>query len=84
MAASRADLRHWFREGEADGYTHMIVVCDTFDYEDFPVYIKAVNAGIAQKRAADEDAKEMQKVMEVYNLKMSLDAQMAEHRAFNF
>ena len=39
MAASRGDLKRWFEEGVEEGASHMIVVCDTFDYEDYPVFV---------------------------------------------
>lgn len=60
----------------------MVVVCDTFEYDDYPVYVKQ-----------DENVREvyekyngpnMQKVMEVYNLKMGLEEQLAKPRVFNF
>ncbi len=40
MTISRADIKRWFRNGKKNGATHMIVVCDTFDYEDYPVYVE--------------------------------------------
>jgi hypothetical protein len=40
MAASRNDIKRWFERGVEQKATHMIVVCDTFDHEDYPVYVK--------------------------------------------
>jgi hypothetical protein len=72
MAASVSDIRRWFEAGVTQGATHMIVVCDTFDYEDFPVYVMS-----------DQDAREMvgrrgdmERVMEVYNLALDKDEQL--------
>jgi hypothetical protein len=79
---SKDDIRRWFKQGVADGATHMIVVCDTYDYDDYPVYV-----------AADQDVREvekkhslsaMQKVMEVYNLSLPMDNQLEAKRAFNY
>lgn len=67
MAASLRDIKEWFREGVRDGATHMIVVCDTFDWEDSPVYVKAGED--ARAKADGYRDKDMQRVMEVYNLK---------------
>ena len=39
MAASLADIKEWFDTGQKLGATHMIVVCDTYDWDDFPVYV---------------------------------------------
>jgi hypothetical protein len=83
MAASRLKIREWFQEGKINGATHMIVVCDTYDYEDFPVYVMP---GTDVKGAVeDERKKAMQNVMEVYDLSMSEDEQVDKTgRVFNF
>jgi len=39
FAAGVADLDRWFEEGRRRGATHLIVVCDEFSREDFPVYV---------------------------------------------
>ena len=33
------DIRNWLLEGQQQKATHCIIVCDTFDYEDYPVYV---------------------------------------------
>ena len=82
MATSMDDLKRWFKEGKQEGATHMIVVCDTFSYEDYPVYV-----------GPDEDVRQresgfgtnMQKVMEVYDLRKDMEAQMKPGtRTFNY
>lgn len=40
MAATRMDILRWIDQRPEDA-THMIVVCDTYDWEDFPVYVTA-------------------------------------------
>lgn len=39
MGTSQAEIRGWLLAGKKKNATHMIVVCDTFDHEDFPVYV---------------------------------------------
>lgn len=39
MSTTLEDLHRWFREGVRQKATHMIVACDTFDYEDYPIYV---------------------------------------------
>ena len=82
MAASRDDISRWFDAGKSKGATHMLVVCDTFDYDDYPVYV-----------GPDEDVHEivkaktggnMQQLMEVYSFKLGKNSQMAEHRARHY
>jgi len=61
----------------------MIVVCDTFDYDDYPVYV-----------APGEDAREivdkkyrgqnMQSMMEVYDLRKDRETQIDQDRVYNY
>jgi hypothetical protein len=82
MAASRQDIRNWFDRGVKQGSTHLIVVCDTFDYDDYPVFVsKDENV---REKALTFNGGNMQRVIEVYNLSMDRDIQMAEHRSFNY
>lgn len=82
MVTKREDITRWFHEGQEQGATHIIVVCDTFDWEDYPVYV-ASDEDVREKKA-EHDGKDMQKVMEVYSLSLDLQAQLNEHRAFNY
>ena len=84
MGTTQADILRWLEKGKANGATHVLVICDTYDYEDFPKFVMP-----------DEDVREvyranhgpnMQKVMEVYSLtgKHTIEEQLREHRAFNY
>jgi len=81
MAATRQDIEQWLDEGKSKGATHIIVVCDTFDYEDYPVYVMPGTNGNAILK--HYQCAEMQRVMEVYDLNMDIEAQLAEHRAWH-
>ena len=82
MAASREDIRGWLNRGKDNGATHVVVVCDTFDHDDYPVFVMP---GQDARAVADEhNGKNMQRVMEVYNLSMDITEQMNEHRAFHY
>ena len=80
MAASRQDISDWFDEGVSKGASHMIVVCDGWDYEDYPVFV-----------APEHDIQDvlpryrtnMQTIMEVYNLSMDKAEQLAARRVWN-
>lgn len=80
MSTSKADIREWLKRGKKEGATHMVVVCDTYDHTDYPVFVKT--AEDAKKRA--DAPGEMQRVMEVYALHLDWETQLAEHRAFHF
>ena len=40
MGTTRERIREWIERGQEEGATHVIVVCDTFDWEDYPVMVK--------------------------------------------
>lgn len=82
MGTSKDDIRNWIKRGQAQGATHMIVVCDTFDWDDYPVYVTPTED--VRKKFADYNGPNMQKVMEVYNLQKDIEQQINQHRAFEF
>jgi hypothetical protein len=82
MATSINDLRAWLKQGQDKGASHMIVVCDTFDWEDYPVYVMPTQ--VAEEICEQHKKSNMQKVMEVYNLSKDLESQLNEHRAMEF
>jgi hypothetical protein len=81
MACSLDDIKRWFKEGKRVKATHMIVVCDTFDYEDYPVYV-ARGQNVRDIESAHTG--NMQHVMEVYNLSLPMEQQLNEVRSFNY
>jgi hypothetical protein len=86
MATSKADIRHWLKRGLADTRkpTHCIIVCDTFDYEDYPVYVFPGEDVRDVEKKNSLSAGNMQRVMEVYNLALPIEAQLEENRSFNY
>jgi len=40
---TKENIQQWFEEGLELGASHLLVVCDTFDHEDYPVYVKLVS-----------------------------------------
>jgi len=82
MAVSVENIREWLEEGMKSNATHMIVVCDTFDWEDYPVYVyKDENV---REEYFKHNGVDMQKVMEVYSFNHDIEKQIAEFRAFHF
>jgi hypothetical protein len=82
MATTKDDLRQWFNEGLRLGATHMIVVCDTFDYDDYPVYV--MPGEDAAEKAVEYAQRSMQKVMEVYKIALGEKQVDGTDRVFNF
>jgi hypothetical protein len=81
MAATFHDISGWFDQGVAQKAQFMVVVCDGFDHEDYPCY--AEDAAECLKTYDEHNGKQMQRVMEVYDLSLPKDAQMHEHRAMH-
>ncbi|GCE16807.1 hypothetical protein [Dictyobacter kobayashii] len=82
MGTSQEDIKRWLNRGKEEGATHVIVVCDTFSYEDYPVMVKPEEK--VKDIAKKYDGENMQRIMEVYNLSMDFDKQLAERRSFNY
>jgi hypothetical protein len=77
VAATREDISSWFDEGVRKGHCWMIVLCDTFDWSDYPSYYDCEHA--ARHRMNHPPA--MATVMECYDLRADKDTQMKQHRA---
>ncbi len=78
---TRGQIGRWFDQGRADGYTHMIVVVDLWDHEDFPVYVAPSED---PRQVYNQYAhKKWTNVMEVYDLAADRDTPLAEHRAMH-
>jgi len=82
MGTSRNEIREWFERGVSNGATHMIIVCDSFSYEDYPVYVKPGED--VHTKSSEYSGKNMQRVMEVYALHLDMEGQLAEHRSFHY
>ena len=79
MAATKDEISSWFDQGVAQKATHLIVVCDTYDNDDYPCFANG-DADVIEKHGY-YDYKNMQRVMEVYDLSDSKAEQMNERRA---
>jgi len=82
MATTIHELKNWFLKGKTKGATHMIIVCSTFDWEDFPIYV--MPSQDVKKEFDLQSKKEMQKIMEVYNLNKDISAQLNQFRTMEF
>lgn len=81
--ATRADLRRWFDDGVAQGKARMIVWVDQFDYGDYPEYTDKTG-NMLRAYIGDNDGKNMQKMMEVYDLTADPEPQLAADRVWNY
>jgi hypothetical protein len=81
-STTKESIRRWLNIGKENNATHVIIVCDTWDWDDYPVYVHPNED--PKEIASKYDNKDMQKIMEVYNLSLDFESQINEHRAFNY
>jgi hypothetical protein len=75
---TRDEIAEWVKRGKKENYKFIVVVCDTFDYEDYPVFCK--NAAECWSEYEKHNGKNRQKVMEVYDLTKDTDMQLKQGR----
>jgi hypothetical protein len=76
---SRAQIEQWFDRGIEQGKRFMVVVCDTFDYEDYPVFTDTDQECTDKVKAPGD----MQRVMEVYDLRLDKNTQLNTDRCWS-
>lgn len=79
--STQSIISELFDRGVQSKSTHMIVVCDTFDYEYYPVYVGQGES--FWDRFNHYNGQNMQRVMEVYDLSADKAEQFAERRAWS-
>lgn len=79
---TKNELNEWFEEiGSPQKHSHMIVVTDTYDYEDYPVYVK-LSENVHDVLAKIEN-QSMSKITEIYSYSQGILPQLEERRAWN-
>lgn len=82
MATTRQEIQDWLTSHNDGSHSHLIVVCDTYDWVDYPVPVK-VTENVHEKVKAHDNVN-MQRVEEVYSYALPLEEQLQERRAFNY
>ena len=82
MATTREDITGWLHRGQEKGASHVLVVCDTFDWSDYPVFV--MPGQDVRKAAEENNGPNMTKLMEVYKLEDDWETQLNQHRSFNY
>ena len=79
---SGQEIEAWVREGLKDQTcSHVIIVWDDFSDEDYPVYVE--QSEDINSKMEEFSFENMQRVMEVYSMKMDIEAQLLERRAYH-
>ena len=66
MAATKQDFDRWIETAKEMGATHVISVCDTFDYDDYPVYV--MEGDNLEEKKAEYNGRNMQRINEVIEI----------------
>jgi hypothetical protein len=74
-------ISDWFDAARASGATHMLVIVDYYSRENYPVPV--MPGRDPADVVAEYAEKSMLSVLEVYDLSMDRDAQLAESRTWN-
>ena len=82
--STKEELSDWFDEGMKKGATHMLIVCDTFAYDDYPKYVMPGEDPRALHQEYAVGKHSMQKVLEIYALHLDKTKQLDEYRPFHY
>jgi len=77
---SREDIESMFEDGVRGKYKYMIIICDQFDYSDYPVFVHSKE--MAMDKLEEIRHQSMTKVMEVYDLLQDMEKQLNMRRAW--
>ena len=66
MTATFQDVNGWIETAKEMGATHIISVCDTFDYDDYPVFVMPHEN--VDERKKEFDRKNMQRINEIIEI----------------
>lgn len=75
MGTPKATIESWLNRGNTGEYSHMIVATDSFDYEDYPIFVRH-GVDPQTERPTNGD-----RVQECYSYALPLGPQLAEFRA---
>lgn len=77
----KENVTTWLRDAKRRGSTHLIIAFDTVKRNPFPVYV-GTDASVQQKIKSFND-NNFVRAIEVYNMKMNIDTQILQGRAWN-
>lgn len=82
MPASKSDIRNWIERAKKENARWLIVACDDFDHSDYPICFKETEINECLKKISDiKTGNNMQRLMEVYDLKKPIEDQLNSRRA---
>jgi hypothetical protein len=73
---TRDEISFWFKMGKERRASYMVVVCDTFDYSDYPHFCFSQQ----EVNEIKKNPGNMQRIMEVYDLNADAESQLNSRR----
>lgn len=68
-------------EAKKNGSTHVIIACDTFNNDNYPVFVSPTEK--VQEKIDDINKAKMQRIDEVYNLQIPIEPQLEAPYSYN-
>jgi hypothetical protein len=82
MSTSKTTITDWIERAKKEDARWLIVVCDSYDHSDYPISFKENQLDECLQKISDtKQGLSMQRLMEVYDLKKPIEAQLNAHRA---
>ncbi len=81
MTAKLQDIRGYVERGQKNGSTHVIIACDTFDNDNYPVFVSPTEN--VREKIDDINKAKMQRIDEVYNLQIPIEPQLEAPYSYN-
>jgi len=81
MPATKNNLIKWFQIGVKNNQSYMIIECDTYNFDDFPIYTNSLEEFEEEYKKVSSRRNQ---IMEVYDLKIDMNLQMNEDRSFHY
>jgi hypothetical protein len=83
MTALYKDIEKWLLDGNNGLFSHLLVVCDTFNYENYPVYVLH-EENVEDYISKYDNPKTMCRIEEIYNYSMDLEQQLTQGFTYNY
>lgn len=80
MSTTKNEVREWLERGIERSSTHVIIAVDTWDHEDYPVFVSRDESVYEKINSYDN---KQNRIMEVYNLSIDIDEQLNQYRVWN-
>ena len=74
-------IKQWLMQGQEKNARWVLIVCDTLNYEDYPIYAYAPKE--CREKYQQYNEKDMQRVMEIYDLHQNIEEQLVRERTFD-